>query len=367
MERRHFITGMGGALTVLAGCTGSGDEATGEPSAGNDTEGAATANPTTEYTVPYEEYPGAATLLEEHVATLRDATFEATESIEQERSSGESDVTEKRITGGEAGTLLEGDDVARSVNADGTEQLWFTDRARVSRIVHRFNPDGVTPPIVDRSTVSAIGEIAVFERADVTDDEPPVVVFEATGPSEAAEEDEVDYRTVDVTVEVVAPGYIRTIDAVLELAESADAEESQTVTYEYEVTEFGGVSVAPPDFVDDALHVQGDLTDDRSAIRLDHAGGPTVQAGTPLTFQDNEYIAISSRGGPTFPAEFAEGDSAYVYWSGEEEASIRVGEKPSTVTRDIALPSESGDRSVYMEQEDSANGKLFQLSIDRQG
>lgn len=345
MERRHLLFGVSGSLAILAGCT-SGLEGT-------------TEDPSDETEAPDKEFPKVNTLLEEHILELRDSSFEATEYREDAFSTGDSQVRiDRTIRGSEAGTLLIGDDIAQNISSDRPQRVWFTDHARVNRATHTHYPEGVTPPIIDVSSVQEIIGLLSFEPVEVTDEEKPAAVFEATGPSESVPED-VDLRTVDGTVEIMETGYIRRIEIEIEVASNADGDETQTAAYEYEVTDVGTTEVTPPDFVENALRVEGYLTDDRSAVRLEHAGGSTVEANTRLTFQDKEYIASADRDGPSFPAEFAEGDTAYIYWSSETEAAIRMGQKPSTVAREIALPTDGNGRIVYLEEEAGPGPERF--------
>lgn len=357
MDRRNFLFGVSGGIAICAGCTG--DETTdGSPS--DEATDDASSDETTEETADlYEEFPDTDELLDEHFSTLGDTSFEAAEYIEQAFPGQNRQTTERTIRSGDAGALFRDEETEQN----RAQEVWFTDRAEIDRRTHTYYPGGVVPPIMDRSGAEEIIEIAEFEQVETTEAEESAVVFEAAGPSEAGEEADVDFQSIDVTVEIAAPGYIRLMDAEIEFTQSPDTDETAALIYEYQVSDVGEVSVTPPEFVADTLRVEADLTDDGSAIMLEHAGGPTVEADTALIFQDAEHISMPDRGGPTFSEEFAESDTAYVYWTGDEEAAISIDQEPSSVAREIAFPSERGERDVYLQEEAGPGPERFAVRL----
>jgi len=227
----------------------------------------------------YSELPEAEELLDQHYNALRDMVF----ASEEKFVNRDSTMTDRTIRRGDTGTLVKGNDVARNINSDGKQRVWFSGNARVSRATHRFNPNGITPPFTDRTVVTSLIELTTLERVGVSGDDERVFVFEGTEIDEETEQEgELSIRSIDVRIAVAESGYIRSMDAELTTAKSSDADQTASSSYEYEVSEVGDVTVSAPAFVDDAVRIEGDLSEDRSAIVLQHAGGPTVAADTKL-------------------------------------------------------------------------------------
>lgn len=360
MDRRRFITGLSIGAATVAGCAGDDSTSTDGNTTATDEVGTdATA------TVPYETFPDTETLLDDHAAALADRSFTATEYIEESSSSGRSNVTETTLRSAEAGALLASDDARQNLGPDSSQLFWFTGSARIGRDFHSYNPDGLAPPLIDRSAVTQIAEIGAFERVPVADDEAAAVAFAASGPSEQASDDSTDYRSIDVRMAVTATGYLQSIDAEITFTTVTSDEETQTVSYRYTVSDVGETDVSPPEFVDDALRIQGDIASDGSSVILEHAGGPAIEAGTALMLVDNDGFTREYNQ-PTLPSAFTEGDVAYVYWTGEGEAAISVGNPPSTVARDIALTSADGNNLVYVTENRGSRPERFEVRIDRQ-
>lgn len=247
------------------------------------------------------------------------------------------------------------------MSTDGPQEAWFTENAEISRQTHAYYANGVTPPLIEDSTVKTILEIVEFDDGQVTDDS-SAIVSEATGFTESAQESDTNFVSVAATVEVVAEGYIREFHAEIDIDQDDTDDQTSRVIYRNQVTSVGDVSVSPPDFADSAMHITGELADDDSALILEHAGGPPIGTEAELTFQDNEYILARSGERPSFPEEFTEGDTAYLYWSGAEEASISMGEAPSDVARDIAQPTDDG-RGVYLEGNPPSQSGTFEIRL----
>jgi|GEM_PF-2380930 hypothetical protein len=347
MDRRQFLVGLGGTTAVLAGCTGGADD----PEESTESEG------------KYSELPEAEELLDQHYNALRDMVF----ASEEKFVNRDSTMTDRTIRRGDTGTLVKGNDVARNINSDGKQRVWFSGNARVSRATHRFNPNGITPPFTDRTVVTSLIELTTLERVDVSGDDERVFVFEGTEIDEETEQEgELSIRSIDVRIAVAESGYIRSMDAELTTAKSSDADQTASSSYEYEVSEVGDVTVSAPAFVDDAVRIEGDLSEDRSAIVLQHAGGPTVAADTKLVVEDNEGSTNPNHpNGLAFPTAFESGDEAYVYWTAANQAAISVGEEPSDVAREFSFPSEDGDRGIYL-AEIGAGPDRFSVAIDPQ-
>jgi len=360
MRRRQFVAGVVGSGVALAGCTGSDG-----PGADGSNASSSTDEATTSADEGPQELPESEALVDQHVATVADLAFASEERLEQFSSESEGKrVRAYSVRNGDAGTRVTSEERSSGSDSAQTEELWFTENAEITRDTHRYNPDGVTPPFVQRGAVADIVDIAAFERAEVAGDDEPVYVFEATGvDEEGASEFDAEFETLDVRVEVAASGYLRALRAEITLRAEADADQTSTVTYDYEVSDVGDVAVSPPDFVDDAVRVTGSLSEDRSTLVLEHTGGPAVPEGTELVVQDQEHIA--SRRPTTFPTAFEPGNTAYVYWQSAEDAALSTGEPPSEVAREFVLPSDDSSRSVYLESRSHTGGQ-FQVSIDRQ-
>jgi len=84
----------------------------------------------------YSELPEAGGLLDQHYNALRDMVF----ASEEKFVNRDSTMTDRTIRRGDTGTLVKGNDVARNINSDGKQRVWFSGNARVSRATHRFNP-----------------------------------------------------------------------------------------------------------------------------------------------------------------------------------------------------------------------------------
>lgn len=343
MERRYFLSAVTGSLAILAGCSGdggsptetSGGKTTGTP-ASSDTATQTAAETATETEslgtadLP-EELPEPTALVDEHVAALASMSFESTEYMEGGFLG--SDSTEVTRQHGDAGMLL-------TYEGDST-QYWFTDSARVGPDTHTYYSDGIRLPVVNRQAMANTFEQLAFERVDVLEEDVPVAVFEPTGEGESGS----SLESVSGTVEVTASGYIRMMDIEMVYPEEIGMEPG---IYRYEVTGVAETSVATPEFAESAVHIEGQLRDDRSWAVLEHAGGATVESGTRLRVTDAESNVAFDRA-PTFPSDFAEGDTAYVYFTGENEAAITVGEEPSNTAR--AFDTGAEDDNVFVEEQ----------------
>ncbi|AFO56215.1 MULTISPECIES: hypothetical protein [unclassified Natrinema] len=347
MERRHVLMGIGGATAVLAGCNSSSDESDGPEGPFAD----------------LQELPETEALLTQHRRTLDDRSFTSEEErIENASEMGASQPTTQTIRSGEAGTLVKADDIARNLRSDGRQAVWFTGTARISRITHTFNPNGITPPYIDAETVSRIVSVADLERVDVTGDDQEVYVFEASSTDEeTARELDLDVDAIDVRMEIAAAGYIRSIETELTAAEPADAEQATTTMYQYDVTELGDVPVSEPDFVSDAVRIEGELSEDGSTLVLNHAGGPAVSADTELILRDAN-VSQPQRGA-TFPTAFESGDEAHVYWTATDEPAISMGGAPSEVAREVAVPSQPEEQGVFLSELPETGPERFVVRI----
>jgi hypothetical protein len=369
VNRLFFLIGMSGVTAALAGCTASQGGESSETTATTTEQPETTATSTeksegtTTESEPLQELPEAAALLDQHFDTLDDLTFVAHWRVGQSASgTDDAKVNERTIRSGDAGTLLIGDDVVSNLSYadDRKEKVWFTDHARISEITYSYNPYGVTPPYINRDLAAQIIEMGAFERVDVSGDDEPVYVFEAADVTDKTKaERDIDFRSFDVQVTVAEPGYIHSIDADITYLNDSEAEQTLTLTYEYDVSKVGEVTVTKPDFVDNAVRVEGHLTDDMSAIVLNHAGGPTVSAGTKIAVQDEKTIC---RNHPAFPTDFAPGDEAYVYWTSANKTVIST-EKPSSVAREFVFPSHSYERSIYLSEEAGPGPERFEIEF----
>ncbi|MFU1783631.1 hypothetical protein ACM16X_19880 [Haloarcula japonica] len=180
-----------------------------------------------------------------------------------------------------------------------------------------------------------------FERVETLDEQVPVAVFEPTGTSDSSS----DLESVSGTVEITASGYVRMMDIEMVYPEGANLEPS---VYRYETTGVGDTTVDVPDFAESPVHIEGQLRNDRSWAVLEHAGGTTVESGTELRVTDAESNVAFDRA-PTFQSDFAEGDTAYVYFTGENEAAITVDEEPSNTDRTFDMGQE--DDTVLVEEQ----------------
>lgn len=350
MQRRHLLSAVSCSLAVLAGCS-SNDESPTESasdtrtSTDSDTE-TQTATETETQSPAESELPeelGETTaLVDRHVATLTSTSFEATEYMEGGFLG--SDSTEVTRQHSDAGMVL--------TYADDSTQYWFTETARVGPDTHTYYSEGIRLPVVNRRSMENTIEQLEFERVEVLDEEVPVAVFEPTGESDSGS----SLDSVSGTVEITASGYIRLMDIEMVYPEEANMEPG---VYRYEVTGVGDTTVATPEFAESAVHIEGQLRDDQSAAVLEHAGGATVESGTRLRVTDAESNVAFSRA-PSFPSDFAEGDTAYVYFTGENEAAITVGEEPSNTGRTFET-GEEGDTVFVEEQVD--DGRLGRFRV----
>lgn len=340
MRRRHFLSAMGCNLAILAGCSGNNENST-EPSGGEVTDTSQTNESTAQASTETdsqsldkselpEDLPEATALVDKHTTTLTGTSFESTEYMEGGfLGSGSKELTRQYS---DAGMLL--------TYEDNSTQYWFTDNARVGPDAHTYYSEGIRLPVV-RQNMEYIFEQFAFERVEVLDEEVPVAVFEPTGESDSGSK----LKSVSGTVEITAAGYIRMIDIEMVYPEEANLEPA---TYRYEVTGVGDTTVDTPDFAASAVHIGGQLRDDRSWAVLEHAGGPTIESGTRLRVTDAEANVAFDRA-PSFPSDFAEGDTAYVYFTGEYEAAITVGEEPSNTARTFDTGGE--DDTIFVEEQ----------------
>lgn len=341
MQRRHFLIATSSIAAGLAGCT-AGDDGQDDSTPENGYSG-------------LETLPDPEELAESHTETLSTMTFVAEEHVEQTASaSGETDVTERTIRSSDAGTLIEGDNVAKN-SASG---VWFTDDTRIERSTHTYYPDGAPKPYIRDDAVTQIVTLGEFERTEVRDAAEQVYVFEATGVDETQATDEnAEYQTFDVRIELSAEGYIRTFDADLTFS-AVGSDETRSAVYRYEVTEVGDVSVSRPSFVDDALRVEGELVDGDTVLELEHTGGPTVTSGTELIAQDSEGLP---RDGPTLPNDFESGQTAYLYWKTDSDVGLMMGEKPADVAREWVRATEETDRDIYVAEGAGGVPRRFEI------
>jgi len=344
MQRRHLLSTVSGTFAMLAGCSSdnenssdpTGSEVTGTSSNVTDTE--TTETPSTETQTSDEEqsldesdlpeeFPGITTLVDEHLAAVTSTSFESTEYEANEENSRE--ITRQH---GEAGMLL--------TDQSESAQYWFTDNVNVTPDTHTYFSGGIRLPAVNRQGMKFALEGLIFERVEVLDEEVPVAVFESTEGKDSG------YESVSGRVEITALGYVRMMNIKKDYPEEAFRE---FVEYRHEVTGVGDTTVDTPDFAEAAVHIEGRLQDDRSWAVLEHTGGATIESGTQLRVTDAASNVVFDRA-PSLPSDFTEGDTAYVYFSGEEEAAITVGEVPSNIAR----PFDTGDEgeTVFIQEQD---------------
>lgn len=342
MDRRGFLTGAGGlsASLIVAGCTGTGGD--NEQTGNSPDEGGQSSGTTDTEDAPSgrQELPAIEDVLGQHQAVLAELSCAAEDRSSTTNSEREdADVAERVFRSGPDGTLIE------ETRNGQTEREWYSGHSRVTSERHRYESERVEPSFISRREVSGIVEIAgPFERVDVINGDVQRAVFEATEPAdESADGESYVIHEVDVRVAVAEPGYVHSFEGTVTYAESADSDRTATVTYEFDVTDTGDVTVEAPAFVDDAIRVHGSMADDGSALALEHMGGPTVPASTEIILEsvaaDDDEMVLDT--------EFAPGDEAYVYWTGAEEASIDVGEPPGDVSRSFSR-TESGNWDVYL-------------------
>jgi len=355
MDRRQFLMGVSGLTVGLAGCTGDADESdaggTDGPTAVQTTDhGTDDVTETRTQSDTGSELPAPETLLDRHYEALSGMAFVSEERFEP--GYPDSPVVENDIRSDGDETLLEGTDAAQTFqDPDGKETVWFSGNARINRQNHAYNPDGFTPWYIQRVTVTSIFDIAAFEAADAASE--GVRAFEATSADEAAAEDlDVDIRSVDVRVTIAEAGYLRSLEAELIAADTPESDETRTTSYHYEITNTGDVTVSAPEFVDYVPRIEGSITADNSAIRLEHTGGPSIPTDEGIGARDADGT-VPSPDGSTFPEPFEPGDTAYVYWSAMheddyDEVSISMGDEPASVAREFVFPDDENSRGVVV-------------------
>ena len=336
MDRRQFLVAAASTAAV-AGCTG-------DPTAPSVSSGRADADQPVS-TNSFGRFSDIQELLDSHYSTLGATTFRATERFVRTHSERDgTDTTEQTIRAGESGTLLTETDGTSNNSSDRDRTVWFTDKTRITSETHSYSPDGLTPPIIDRDAIAELDTLAVFEPVADTDTDDPVSVFEAVRIADTPER-RTEFQTVDVRIEIADSGYIRSVDAEIVFQRNPGVEATATTIYEYTVSDLGIVTVSEPAFVDEALRIEGQLSEDNSAVVLEHMGGQTVAADTQLVVQD---AAALPPAGVTFPTDFEPGERAYVSWISEDDAAISVGTEPKTVARAFVRSSDQSDRSVYL-------------------
>lgn len=135
-----------------------------------------------------------------------------------------------------------------------------------------------------------------------------------------------EVQSVDARLEVTPDGLVRTLTVSLDL-ERADGETyTQTLSYTVEDIEAG--SLERPTWLSKAPQLQASTDADDRLLVVEHTGGPTVEAGTNLTVGGG----FRSIGNVSADRDIAEGDTLYVYATGEDfdrTPVLSVNERPT--------------------------------------
>lgn len=91
-------------------------------------------------------------------------------------------------------------------------------------------------------------------------------------------------------------------------------------TYSFGIELDGSGSVTPPSWLSKLPDATGSFTDDGKVYTVDYATGPTIPAGTILTVKQG----YSAMGTVSIPESVEEGETIYVYATGQPNANVTV-------------------------------------------
>ncbi|MFC7194960.1 hypothetical protein ACFQL4_10335 [Halosimplex aquaticum] len=142
-------------------------------------------------------------------------------------------------------------------------------------------------------------------------------------------------------MEVTPDGLVRALNVTLGLKSTSGESYTQTVSYTAVDLEPG--SLAQPKWFSKAPHLSASTEAENELLVVEHTGGPTIEAGTNLTVGGG----FSSLGNVSADQPIAEGDTLYVYATGEgldRTPHLSVNERPTLPENATAFSGRIGIR-----------------------
>ena len=363
--RRVLLVLLVASMVAIAGCStgtdtpesttvagdvtdtpGDGDgPVTDTPGAGTDTPGAGTDTPGTGTDTPGAGQPpgvgdrgvNGSAIAAAHYSIVRNSSFR----VDVSEDGGSTPVTF---------TLLNGTDGARiDIEQSGTDRI---ERFYISpEFVTNFN-DTASPP--KTYSVGPTGEqfavgftyailfglypgrqlgVGTFEtNGTVTQNGEQLTRLSVTGVNETAVREN-DFSSANGTLtDMTGEILVRSDGLVREMSLRQTFDDGETRDLSFELSGLGSTSAAEPDWIDEAPRLEGSLSPNGSVMELTHTGGREVPAGTNLTLASGGFGGGLAPTNVTLPQSVSEGDSVYVYATGEPfnpTVEVSVNDEPS--------------------------------------
>lgn len=297
-------------------------------------------------------------LLEAHQSQLRTRTYSArlnatraTETTDENGTFVGFDVSRISVSvdkGANATRLTVADENATYDDANASVSYWVTEEAVATRnvdsggsstrITYSYLPNGTDEGPLLRRASGVWGDpsfalepylVAVdYEYSGtVTRDGRTLYRFASTGSNASAGGDDGlnspnSIERVDAALLVDERGVVRSFDAGVV---RSGGDETATTGAEYSVRNLGTAAPVAPDWVSTELpHVDATLSDDGTAVRIDHVGGATVSTAVLLLYSP------SADANGELAEPFGPGDTLYLSLTRDDPGRIRasLNERP---------------------------------------
>jgi hypothetical protein len=320
-----------------------GDD-TDTPGDGDDTatpdEGTETATPPSDGAPPGVNADGSvntSALQAAHYTVLQGSSFRA-------------DVTEEGGPDPITFTLYNGTSAARldieQAAGDGTLELYLSEN-----VITSFNGSESPPKTYSYgSTSEQFGAVFAYailfrlypgqqldvgtfeEDGTVTRDGEELTRLSATGVNETAVEEGqfgADNATLtDMSGELL----VRSDGLVRETSLDLSFDDGRSQTLSFALSGLDDTTADEPDWIDEAPRLEGSLSIDGTVMELSHAGGPEIPADTTLTLASGGFGGGLTPTNVTLPESVSEGDSVYVYATGnatDPGVEVSVNDEPA--------------------------------------
>ncbi len=175
--------------------------------------------------------------------------------------------------------------------------------------------------------------VGIFETdGTVTQDGEELTRLSVTGVNDTAVEEggffSGDATLTDMSGEIL----VRSDGLVREMSLRQTFDSGQTKNLSFTLSNLGSTSADEPDWIDEAPKLEGSLSQNGTVMELAHTGGPEVPADTTLTLASGGFGGGLAPTNVTLPESVSEGDSVYVYATGEPfnpTVEVSVNDEPS--------------------------------------
>jgi hypothetical protein len=175
--------------------------------------------------------------------------------------------------------------------------------------------------------------VGIFEEdGTVTRNGEELTRLSATGVNETAAEESGFTRGDATLTDISGEILVRSDGLVREMTVEQTFDSGETESLEFTLSGLGDTTAEKPDWIDEAPRLEGSLSTDGSVLELAHTGGPEIPAGTTLTLESGSFGGGLAPTNATLPESVSEGDSVYVYATGnatDPGVEVSVNDEPA--------------------------------------